>query len=200
MNTQVHLVDDDASLVRRTLQGEVQAFEALVRRYYSAAHAVALGVLGTRMDAEDAVQVALVRALEQLGSCREPDRVREWLMQIVRNQARNARRATQRRGTDETDVDTLVSETSPAQDAERGELGEHLTAVIATLPPAQREVVLLHDLEGWSHADIARHVGCSEVMSRQHLFVARRSLRLRLAARGVGPADAPSVPRKLHGH
>lgn len=194
------VVDDDASLVRRTLQGDAAAFEALVRRYYDAAHAVALGVLGTRMDAEDAVHSGFVRALAQLGSCRQPERVREWLMQVIRNQARNARRAVQRHATDATDVDTLTGSASPAQDAERAELGDELAAALAVLPPLQREVVLLHDLEGLPHAEIARQLDCSEVMSRQHLFVARRSLRATLTARGLAPPASPTTPRNRHGH
>jgi RNA polymerase sigma-70 factor (ECF subfamily) len=193
-------VDDDASLVRRTLQGEAAAFEALVRRYYDAAHAVALGVLGSRMDAEDAVHSGFVRALAQLASCRQPERVREWLMQVVRNQARNTRRSVQRQATDETDIDTLTGTASPAHDAERAELGDELQAALTVLPASQREVVLLHDLEGLTHAEIARQLDCSEVMSRQHLFLARRSLRKTLTARGMAPPASPQTPRSHDGN
>jgi RNA polymerase sigma-70 factor (ECF subfamily) len=54
---------------------------------------------------------------------------------------------------------------------------ERLVAVLSKITPAQREVVLLHDLQGWTHPEIAESLGISEVMSRQHLFVARKALR-----------------------
>jgi RNA polymerase sigma-70 factor (ECF subfamily) len=52
-----------------------------------------------------------------------------------------------------------------------------LESALASLSPVQREVVLLHDLDGWTHEDIARLIGTSAGMSRQHLFHARRRLR-----------------------
>lgn len=61
-----------------------------------------------------------------------------------------------------------------------GALREPLLAALNLLGEAQREVVLLHDLEGWTHGEIAGALGISEVMSRQHLFVARKKLRAEL--------------------
>jgi RNA polymerase sigma-70 factor (ECF subfamily) len=55
-----------------------------------------------------------------------------------------------------------------------------LLAALALLSPVRREVVLLHDLEGWTHPQIADALELSELMSRQHLFLARRELRERL--------------------
>ena len=56
----------------------------------------------------------------------------------------------------------------------------HLLAALATLSSVQREVVLLHDLDGWTHAEIADALGISETNCRQHLFTARRALRAEL--------------------
>ena len=56
-------------------------------------------------------------------------------------------------------------------------LRDRLLAALARLTPVQREVVLLHDLDGATHAEIAEALGLSEVNCRQHLFVARRALR-----------------------
>ena len=56
-------------------------------------------------------------------------------------------------------------------------LRRKLVAALEQLTPVQREVVLLHDLESWTHAEIARALEISEVMSRQHLFVARKAMR-----------------------
>ena len=73
--------------------------------------------------------------------------------------------------------DTAASRENPARDAEIGELRERLEAAMSLLTAVQREVVLLHDMDGWSHADIGVAIGTSEGMSRQHLFQARRRLR-----------------------
>ena len=80
---------DDAVLVARARRGEPAAFEALVRRHYRAAFAVALAVLGNRMDAEDVCQDAFVVAAERLDECRQPEKFAAWLLQVVRNRARN---------------------------------------------------------------------------------------------------------------
>jgi len=66
---------------------------------------------------------------------------------------------------------------SPSADAIRAELGAQLEQALATLSETQRQVVLMHDLEGWTHKDIAESLEMTEVRSRQHLFVARKLLR-----------------------
>jgi RNA polymerase sigma-70 factor (ECF subfamily) len=63
------------------------------------------------------------------------------------------------------------------QEVERSELQRALDQAMAQLSPTQREVVLLHDLEGWRHREIAESLAMSEVMARQHLFQARKRLR-----------------------
>ena len=63
------------------------------------------------------------------------------------------------------------------RDVARNELRERLTAALLALPAIQREVVLLHDYEGWKHAEIAQRLGLSDLMSRRHLSDARKRLR-----------------------
>ena len=70
------------------------------------------------------------------------------------------------------------------EDAERREDAERLLEGLAGVSEVQRQVVLLHDLEGWRHAEIGASLGLSEGMSRQHLFIAHRLLRERLAGSG----------------
>jgi RNA polymerase sigma-70 factor, ECF subfamily len=160
---------DDRTLVARARQGEAGAFEALVRRHLRAAIAVGLSVLRNVADAEDIAQDALVTAFESLERCREPERFAAWLFTIVRNKALN--RLSQRPRTD-----ALADEGAPG-DAERVMAREQLLAGLSRLSEVQREVVLLHDLESWTHPEIARALDISEVNSRQHLFVARRTMR-----------------------
>ena len=180
----------DASLVERARRGDAAAFGALVRRHFRAAYAVALAQLGDAMDAEDVCQDAFVRALERLDQCREPAKFAGWLMTIVRNCAHNFRRYERVRATEPLDPASMNGpgpgppgrSARAARDVERGELRALLETALAELSPAQREVVLLHDMEGWKHREIAERLGLSEVASRQHLFNARRALREGLGA------------------
>jgi RNA polymerase sigma-70 factor, ECF subfamily len=70
---------------------------------------------------------------------------------------------------------------SAAAEVERGELRARLLEALAELSEAQREVVLLHDLEGWKHEEIAKHLGLPAGTVRSHLHHARRHLRRNLS-------------------
>ncbi|MGD2154696.1 MAG: sigma-70 family RNA polymerase sigma factor [Gemmatimonadales bacterium] len=173
----------DAILVRRARRGDAAAFEALVRRHYRAAYAVALAVLGNAMDAEDVTQDSFVRAVERLDEVREPERFKGWLLQIVRNRSRNYRGYRRLRTARPLETVTAAAPENPGSDAERADLRGALESALAELSEIQREVVLLHDLEGWKHREIAESLAISEGMSRQHLMTARRALRRRLGGR-----------------
>jgi RNA polymerase sigma-70 factor, ECF subfamily len=164
-----------AELVARARRGESSAFDQLVRRHLRAAFAVALAVLGRPADAEDIAQEAFVAARERRDDCREPARFSGWLLQIVRNRALHA--LAKRKLRDPSDQ---VVELGVAPVLGDVVLRAHLLAALATLTPVQREVVLLHDLDGWTHAEIAEALGISEVNCRQHLFTARKALRAEL--------------------
>lgn len=182
--------DGDARLVERARRGEAAAREALVRRYLRPAYAVALAIARNVADAEDLAQDALVAALDRIDQCREPERFAAWLFQGVRNRALN--QAEQRR-TRAALVDSVPRGESEAPHARDVVLRLRLVAALERLAPAQREVVLLHDLESWTHGEIAAALGISEVMSRQHLFVARRAMREWLGQEGTtgrGPEEA----------
>lgn len=178
--------DPIEALVARARRGEPAAFEELVRRHLRAAYAVALAVLGVPADAEDVAQEAFAVAWERLDTCREPARFAGWLLQIVRNRARNAVEARRVRGDGAEPAPGHEPWSAPSEEAG---LRDRLLGALAALTPVQREVVLLHDLEGWTHAEIGAAAGISEVMSRQHLFTARKALRGKLQE------DAPEGAR-----
>lgn len=183
--------DTDAALVARALAGDADGFETLVHRHFRAAYAVALALTREPADADDVCQDAIVRAWERLADCRQPDRFGAWLAQIVRNRARNRLAYFRiRRALPLASAENRASRgPTPHVDAEREELRRALLAAMGGLPSVQREVVMLHDLEGMTHGRIAALVGCSEVMSRRHLSDARRVLRLKLADRYRGEDD-----------
>jgi RNA polymerase sigma-70 factor (ECF subfamily) len=169
-----------AELVTRARRGDASAFDQLVRRHLRAAFAVALAVLGRPADADDLAQDAFVIALERLAECRDPSRFSGWLLQIVRNRALHA--LAKRKLRDPTD---RAGEPVAAQMLGDIVLRERLLAALAELTQVQREIVLLHDLDGWSHAELAAALGLSEGNCRQHLFSARRALRASLAAEDI---------------
>lgn len=176
--------DSDAELVARSLAGRAEALEALVRRHLRAAYAVALARTGDPQDAEDLAQDAFVAALERLGDLREPERFLGWLLAIVRNRAESLRRSRWVQAAESLEAARVVAVgRDPAEDAERALLRGDLLEALAGLSEVQREVALLHDVEGWRHGEIAERLGMPEGTSRYHLHAARRALRERLAAR-----------------
>lgn len=170
----------DGDLVRRARAGDEDAYAALVGRYMRPAYLVALSVTRRHEDAEDAAQESFVVALQRLDECRNPDRFGGWLMTIVRNRSRNLLRRENLRETSE--IPESASGTGPLPDraAEREELRETLKEALAALTAVQREVVLLHDLEGWKHREIAERMDLPSGTVRSHLHFARKALRARL--------------------
>jgi RNA polymerase sigma-70 factor (ECF subfamily) len=170
--------DTTAALVVRAQRGEADAFEALARAYLRAAYSVALALVGRPADAEDVAQDAFVAAFERLDTCREPARFAGWLLQIVRNRARNW--LDGRRLRDVTALGRAPEQGADDPSAAAVPVRPRLLEALRGLTHVQREVVLLHDLESWTHPEIAGALGISEVASRQHLFQAHRALRARL--------------------
>ena len=172
----------DAVLVQRAIAGDARAFDALVRRHLPAAFAVARSIVVEPADAEDVCQDAFTAVLARLEECQPAEKFRAWLLRSVRNRAISFRRWQRVReasvlgaGPGETDV--ASNRESPLAAAERADLRGRLGDALATLSDAQRAVVLLHDVEGWGHREIANLLGVAEGTSRATLFAARRRLR-----------------------
>ena len=148
-----------------------------MRRHWRATYAVAFAVMRNVMDAEDVTQDAMVRALERLEECRDAERFGAWLGQIARRRALNALEARRVRSAEPVVDDVAAIGADAAREAELRELRAALMAALEKLTPIQRNVVLLHDHDGRTHREIGEIVGCSEGMSQQHLFAARKVLR-----------------------
>ncbi|HEV2150282.1 MAG TPA: sigma-70 family RNA polymerase sigma factor [Longimicrobiaceae bacterium] len=175
--------EEVAHLLGRAQCGDPAAVERLVRLHLGAAYAVALAVTGDPTEAEDVVQDAMVAALARLGDVRRPEGFAPWLMQIVRNRSKNVLRSRTVRAALPLEAAAASPDgSSPARDAERADLRDRLREGLATLTETQREVVLMHDMEGWKHREIGAALGLPEGTVRHHLFNARRSLRAFLGA------------------
>ncbi len=167
----------DRELVERAREGDQVAFGLLVRRYQRPAYAVALSVVGRHEDAEDAAQEAFLVALERLEECRNPERFGGWLLTIVRNRSKNLIRRETLRETDEVPAGTRSRTPTPDRVTETAELRQWLERAMQELPDVQREIVMLHDLEGWKHREIAERLELPAGTVRSHLHFARKALR-----------------------
>jgi RNA polymerase sigma-70 factor (ECF subfamily) len=173
------MTESDTALVARVRLGDAAAFDVLARRHFRAAYLVALAHVGdgNRADAEDVCQEGLLRAWERIHDCRDASRFAAWLVRIVRNAAFNRREYLAVRVAEPIEHSTAAAPQRADRAVQRRELRVALDGALAQLTTVQREVVLLHDLEGWTHGDVARSLDISEAMSRRHLSDARKRLR-----------------------
>ena len=173
--------DDDAALVRGLRRGSRAAAAELARRYLRPARAVALSILHDVAGAEDVSQDAFIYALERIDDCRHPARFGAWLMQIVRSRSHNYRRDSKiGRSVALEDVNLASGEPAPDREAERAQIRERLLLALRELPEDRAAVLLLHDLEGWTHREIADRMEMPAGTVRSHLHHARKRLRERL--------------------
>jgi RNA polymerase sigma-70 factor, ECF subfamily len=165
---------DDAELVARYLATrDEESFRLLFRRHSPGLHRLAVRLLGGNPSAaEDALQETWVRAATGLSAFRFESALRTWLCGIVVNCCREARRRTRREEPLEADeIAAPASSPLPALDLER---------VVVSLAEGYREVLVLHDVMGYTHREIADRLGIEEGTSKSQLFLARRALRRRL--------------------
>src|SRR5216110_325528 len=172
---------DEADLVARAVAGERAAFGMLVERYAGVARRVARAVLGNPEDADDAAQDAMLSALVKLEQYDARRPFGPWLLRIVANAATDRRRRRSVRRVEPLDVGLTAGGARPDATAERRALNERLRQALAELPERRRMAVVLFDVEGYSHGEIALILGIPEGTVRSEVFHARRRLRVLLA-------------------
>jgi len=153
----------------------------LVEWYAPQARRVARAVLGDPDEADDAAQDGFLSALVKLSQYDARRPFGPWLMRIVANAATDRRRRRQVRKVEQLDPGLVGGGPRPDTDALRHELGDRLRAALAELPARRRTAVVLFDVEGYSHAEIAGMLGIPEGTVRSEVFHARRRLRALLA-------------------
>lgn len=173
------------ALLDAARDGDREAFELIVRTHFRVAFATARSIVDDPTTAEDVVQDAFVRCWQRLAQCQSPEAFGGWLRSVVRSVALNHIQRETLRATQSLDTVDAASTSSPDVDLDRVLLAERLSAAMRSLTTVQREILLLHDLEGFRHADISRLTGVSEFMSRKHLSNARK--RMRTALGGSSP-------------
>lgn len=181
----------DAELAALAQAGDREAFGELVKRYTAGARRVARAVLGNPEDADDAAQDGFLAALRHLGRYDPHRPFGPWLLRIVANAATDRMRRRRVRAAEMIPASMATGEPGPDREADRSALHVALRQALATLPERQRVAVVLFDVEGYSHGEIAEVLGIPVGTVRSHVFHARRTLRTALAPWKDWKEDTP---------
>ena len=179
-------VDLDEANVRAAAAGDMTAFEALYRQHVRRIHAVVWRLVGgVDARAEELTQETFIRAWQSLPNFRFQSSFATWLHRLAVNTGLMELRA-RRTGEDREIDDNALAEIGIGDSAGQGTaLRIDLERAVATLPPRARAVLILYDIEGWKHEEIAAQLGMAVGSSKAQLHRARAMLRQRL-----GDADS----------
>lgn len=169
----------DVSLVEAALQGDQSAFGELTRRYRGAAFGVAFSKLGDYEAARDAAQDALVRAYLDLPTLRDHSKFAHWLYSITLTTALGMlRRRHDLSCLDDPNTPDIASNVpNPHDAAERSERARFVREALAAIPEAERQPLILHYVDGYSHAEIGQILGVSLPCIKNRIYRARRRMR-----------------------
>ena len=165
---------DDAAYIRSARNGDAAAFGVLVRMHQRRAYGIARAIVLSHEDAEAAVQEGFLHAYRAMARFDAAYPFGAWLARIVANAALDLVRRRRVRATQEIPATIALPFTDPA---EHSELRTRLNAALAELPARQRAVLVLHDVEGYRHAEIGGMLGMPEGTARSDLHHARATMR-----------------------
>jgi RNA polymerase sigma-70 factor, ECF subfamily len=184
------VADDDLDLVHASKNGDVSAFEQLVKRYDRKLLRIAHNVTHNTEDSQDAVQETFLKAFQHLGQFREDSKFSTWLIRITVNQSlmKLRKRTTRDVSLDEdfqSEGDMLPMEAAdwapnPEQLYWASELRDILVNTLSELRPVLRTVFVLRDIEGLSTDQTAEVLNLSHTAVKARLWRARLQLRERL--------------------
>jgi RNA polymerase sigma-70 factor, ECF subfamily len=167
----------DATLVRRVLAGDTEAYAGLVARYRDRLGRYAVRMLGNQADAEEALQEAFVRGYRSLGRCTDPERFGAWLFGILVNRCRTAGAQRARRERTLIADETALARASVWDESDRQASREAIQWALARLAPAHREAFLLKHVEERSYEEMVELTGASVPALKMRVSRAREELR-----------------------
>lgn len=169
----------DADLIAAVIAGNIDSFSLLVRRHQDTCVRYAVRMLGSRVDADDVLQSAFMRAFRNLRSCRDRDRFGGWLYQIVVNECRTfatrRKRREQRFVSATGEIERAIAPGSE-EPADR-DFGGHIDRALGMLPADQREAFLLKHVEELTYEEISEMTGASVSALKMRVKRAADSLR-----------------------
>src|SRR4051794_10430843 len=183
---------DEKELVERARNGDMAAYDELVKRYQERIYATVYHMTSNHEDANDLAQEAFIKAYQALKSFKGGSSFYTWVYRIAVNKTINflkQRKNRQQMSLDDIDFNAehdpdlvaLISEKTPRRDINLAELQEKLNGAMQKLSEPHRLVVALHDVQGLSHEEIAKIMGCNIGTIRSRLFYARQQLQAHLS-------------------
>jgi len=184
--------EHESELVRRARKGDLAAYDDLVKRYQERIYATIYHMTSNHEDANDLAQESFIKAFSALKSFKGGSTFYTWLYRIAVNKTINFLKQRKNRthmslndidfnAEHDTDLIALISEKTPRRDAGLNELQKKLNEALLKLSEPHRLVVVLHDVQGQSHEEIAEIMDCNIGTVRSRLFYARQQMQAELA-------------------
>jgi RNA polymerase sigma-70 factor (ECF subfamily) len=179
--------EEDEALVARTQRGDTGAFDILIDRYKQRLYATVYHMTSNHEDANDVVQDVFIKAYRSLNSFKGQSSFYTWIYRIAVNRTINFVKRRKNKGhfslndvdndiESDPDFVELMSHVTPRTEAGLNELQKTLNEALQKLSEEHRTAVILHDVQGLTHADIAKIMRCPETTVRSRLFYARQQL------------------------
>lgn len=178
--------EQEAAVIRAVLNGDVNAFETLVKEYEKNVYNLALRMTGNSEDAADMSQEAFIKAYNSLSSFRGDSKFSVWLYRIVSNVCLDYLRSRTRKPTvslstenddgDEVELDIADETQSPELLLDRSLTRDAVRRGLASLPPDHREILLLREIQGLSYEEIAAALDLEAGTVKSRIFRARKKL------------------------
>jgi RNA polymerase sigma-70 factor (ECF subfamily) len=177
----------EMDLVKRAQRGDLEAYDELIQRYQQRIYATVYNMTSNHEDANDLAQDSFIKAYQALKSFKGGSSFYTWLYRIAVNKTINFLKQRKNRvhmSLNDLDFNTennpdlvaLISEKTPRRAAALKELQEKLNEALLKLSEPHRLVVVLHDVQGQSHEEIAEIMDCNIGTVRSRLFYARQQL------------------------
>ncbi|HZO85132.1 MAG TPA: sigma-70 family RNA polymerase sigma factor [Verrucomicrobiae bacterium] len=182
----------DAVLVRRAQDGDVGAYDELIRRYQERIYATVYHMTSNHEDANDLTQETFIKGFQALKSFKGDSSFYTWVYRIAVNKTINFLKQRKNRthlslndldfnAENDPDLVALVSDRTPRRDIGLSELQQKLNKAMQKLSEPHRLVVTLHDVQGLSHEEIGHIMDCNIGTVRSRLFYARQQLQAHLS-------------------
>lgn len=185
-------VPSEEALVKNALAGDLTAYDQLVRMYQERIYATIYHMTANHEDANDLTQEAFIKAFHALKTFKGGSSFYTWVYRIAVNKTINFLKQRKHKGhlslndldfnaEHDPDLVALVSEKTPRREAVLAELQKKLNGALQKLSEPHRLVVVLHDVQGLAHEEIAGIMECNVGTVRSRLFYARQQLQAYLS-------------------
>lgn len=178
--------EQEAAVIQAVLDGDINAYELLVKEYEKNVYNLALRMVGNSEDAADMSQEAFIKAYNSLTSFRGDSKFSVWLYRIVSNVCLDSLRSRGRRQTvslsaenddgEDVEIDIADETQSPERLLDRRLTRDAVRRGLAALPPEHRQILLLREIQGLSYDEIADALGIEAGTVKSRIFRARKKL------------------------